>query len=525
MNAVFLTPGGPRAPSATSRHRPGLVLVVVLVAAFVINLDSTIVNVALPSLSRQLHASTSDLQWIVDAYNLAFAALILTGGTIGDRYGRRVTLAGGLAVFTLGTGVAALTTSSAALIALRVLMGAAAAFIFPTTLSIISQTFPDRAARAKAIGAWGATTGAAVATGPIVGGALLAHFSWPSIFVAMVPVSALGLLGAILIIPGGRAPTNERLDVRGLTVVAVALGSLIYTIIEAPDAGWASARTIAGFAIAVVGFAVLIGVERRHAHPMLDVRLFTNLRFTAASGAVTIAFFALFGFTFLIVQYFQITRGYSALSAGVRVLPVAVSLALASGLGPLLAVRIGNKAVVAGGLLLLGGGFLWVSFQSATISYGLIIGQMVLLGLGLGLSTAPATEAIMGVVTPEQAGAGSAINDATRLIGGTLGVAIVGSISVSLYRSAVGQARIPVAARHAAQTSYSVSHTVAAQLPHRLGDQLLSAANHGFLNGLHAGCGLCAGVCFLGVITVLAFLPPRPALSLAEAPLTAAIVR
>lgn len=523
MSAAALDTDTPGSTSSASTRHPGLVLAVVLLAAFVINLDSTIVNVALPALSRQLHASTTDLQWIVDAYNLAFAALILTGGTIGDRYGRRATLAGGLAVFTLGTGVAALTTSSGALIALRVLMGAAAAFIFPTTLSIISQTFSDRVARAKAIGAWGATTGVAVATGPIVGGELLAHFSWASIFLAMVPVSALGVVGAIVLVPSGRAAVTHRLDVRGLTVAAVALGSLVYTIIEAPNDGWASARTLTGFAVALLAFGVLIAVERREPHPMLDVHLFANLRFTAASGAVTIAFFALFGFTFLIIQYFQIMRGYSPLSAGVRVLPVAVSLAIASGLGPLLAVRIGNRVVVAGGLLLLGSGFFWVSFQTATISYGLIVGQMILLGLGLGLSTAPATEAIMGVVKPEQAGAGSAVNDATRLIGATLGVAIVGSVSISFYRSSIALAAVPAAARRAAQASYATSHEVAAQLPTHASHVLQAVANRGFLNGLHAGCDVCAGACLLGVLIVLAFLPPRPTITLPDPTLSPAL--
>lgn len=287
----------------------------------------------------------------------------------------------------MGSAVAALINGAGALIALRLVMGAAAAFIFPTTLSIISQTFLDRAARAKAIGAWAASTGVAVAIGPIVGGELLAHFAWGSVFLTMVPVAALGVVGALLVVPADRAPTANRLDVRGLTVAAIALGSLVYTIIQAPDAGWSSARTLAGFAVAAAALYVLVVVERREPQPMLDVRLFANLRFSAASAAVTVAFFALSGFTFLIVQYFQILRGYSALSTGVRVLPVAAALAVASGIGPALAVRIGNKAVVASGLALLVAAFSWISFQTATMSYGLIVLQMILLGSGLGLST------------------------------------------------------------------------------------------------------------------------------------------
>jgi EmrB/QacA subfamily drug resistance transporter len=509
---------GVHAPVVSTR-RPGLILAVVLLAVFVINLDATIVNVALPALSRQLHATTTELQWIVDAYNLTFAALILTGGTIGDRYGRRGTLAGGLAVFTVANAAAALATSSGALIALRVVMGGAAAFIFPTTLSIISQTFPHRSDRARAIGAWGATTGAAVALGPIAGGALLAQFSWASIFLAMVPIAALGVIGTLLIIPADQPRTATSLDVRGLAVAAVALGSLVYTIIQAPEAGWGSARTLAGFAIAAAAFAGLLVVERRARHPMLDVRLFANLRFTAASGAVTIAFFALFGFSFLIIQYLQIMRGYSALGAGVRILPVAVSLAVSAGIGPGLAVRIGNKAVVASGLAVLAAGFFWVSFQTATTPYVLIIGQMLLLGLGLGLSTAPATESIMGVLAPEQAGAGSAVNDASRMIGGTLGVAIIGSVYTSLYRSSIAQTAVPAAARHAAQASYAAGQQTAAHLSGHLGALLEARVNTGFLDGLHAGCLVGAGVCLLGVPIVLALLPARPG----AAPLPASV--
>jgi EmrB/QacA subfamily drug resistance transporter len=493
------------------------VLAVVLLAAFVINLDSTIVNVALPALSRELHATTTDLQWIVDAYNLTFAALILTGGTIGDRYGRRGTLAAGLAVFMVASGIAALTTGSGALIALRVVMGGAAAFIFPTTLSIISQTFPDRADRAKAIGAWGATTGAAVALGPIAGGALLADFSWATIFLAMVPVAALGVIGTLLIIPADRPQTATSLDVRGLAVAAVMLGSLVYTIIQAPDAGWGSVRTLAGFAIAGAAFLVLLTVERRTPNPMLDVSLFGNLRFTAASGAVTIAFFALFGFTFLIIQYFQIMRGYSALGAGIRILPVAASVAICSGIGPVLAVRLGNKAVVAFGLVILSSGFFWVGFQTATTPYGIIVGQMLLLGSGLGLSTAPATESIMGVLAPEQAGAGSAVNDATRMVGGTLGVAIIGSIYASLYRNSVAGAAVPAAARHAAEASYAAGRQTAAHLPGHLAAILEGHANTGFLNGLHAGCRVGTAVCLLGAAIVLALLPARPRIAAAIA--------
>ena len=502
-------------PAASPGARPGVVLAVVLLAAFAISLDTTIVNVGLPALSVQLPASTTDLQWIVDGYNLAFAALVLSGGTVGDRFGRRGTLAAGLVLFAVGSAVAALAGGPGVLIALRVVMGAAAALIFPTTLSIISQVFPARGARARAIGAWGAVTGAGVAVGPVVGGLLLEHFGWQAIFVALVPVAVVALVGTWLSVPSDGAQSGARLDVRGLTVSVVALGSLVFTIIEAPDAGWTSARTLAGFALAAVALVALVAVERRQVAPMLDVRLFANLRFTAASGAVTVAFFALFGFIFLITQYMQILRGYSPLSTGVRILPVAASIAVTSATGTLLAVRIGNKAVVGTGLLLLVVAFGWISTASATLPYGVIAMQMVVLGCGLGLTTAPATESIMGVVRPEQAGAGSAVNDATREVGGTLGVAIIGSVYASLYHSSLDSSPIPAAARSAAQSTYAASRSVAAGLPGRLGDVLLANADSGFLDGLHAGCRVAAGVCLLGAMAVFALLPSRPTAAVA----------
>ena len=507
MSAGQNAPAGPVGRAS----RPSLVLAVVLLATFVINLDTTIVNVAVPAISRELHAGTSGLQWVIDAYNLAFAGLILTGGTVGDRYGRRRTLATGLAVFAVGSAIAGYAGSTGALIGWRVLMGAAAAFIFPTTLSIISQTFPDRAARARAIGAWGAATGVAVALGPIIGGELLAHFWWGSVFLAMVPVAILTTIGTLALVPTDAHVPAVPLDLRGLSLSALGLASLVYTIIEAPGHGWTSARTLAGFAVAVLALSAMVVVEARERHPMLDVRLFANVRFTAASGAVTLAFFALSGFVFLIILYFQITRGYSALEAGVRTLPVAIAIAVSSGLGTLLAVRIGNKIVVATGLLLVGAGYAWVALaQTETTPYSLIVAQMLLLGTGMGLSTAPATEAILGVVRPEQAGIGSAVNDATRLVGGTLGVAVLGSVYASLYRSTVDTADVPTAARAAARNSYAASREVAAQLPPAAARTLLDRADSGFLDGLHAGCGVAAAVCAVGALIVIAFLPAHP---------------
>src|SRR6058998_1037074 len=416
------------------QRRP-LILVSLLLAAFVINLDITIVNVALPTLVRELHASNSQLQWVVDAYNLLFAALLLAAGSLSDRLGRKGFLLAGLVVFGAASIAGGLTDTAGQLIVARCFMGLGAAMIFPTTLSLISNVYTERAERAKAIGLWGATAGIAIALGPIVGGWLLEQFSWTSIFFAMAPVAAIGAALVAWSVPTSRDPGGHRTDIPGLVLSSAAIALLTYTLIEAPSHGWSSGRTLAGFAVAAALFGVFILRERSAAEPMLDVSLFRNLRFTAASGSVTIAFFGISGFSFLITQYFQFLKGYGPLSTGVRLLPVATCVAISSVLGARLAVRVGTKQVVTVGLVFFAVFFAWVSTADTATSYLEIVGQMLLGGSGVGLVSAPATEAIMGVVPKAKAGVGSAVNDATRLLGSTLGVAVLGSVYVSLYHN------------------------------------------------------------------------------------------
>jgi EmrB/QacA subfamily drug resistance transporter len=489
-----------------------MVLVVVLLAAYAINLDTTIVNVALPTLNLRLGADTSSLQWVVDGYNLAFAALVLAGGNIGDRYGRRQTLAVGLGAFAVASLLASLCTNVGELITVRFAMGAAAALIYPTTLSIITNTFPDRKARAAAIGAWGAVGGIGVATGPIVGGVLLEHFWWGSVFVALIPVAVAALIGVWLLVPRSRLDDLAPLDRTGLGLSIVALAALVYTIIEAPDHGWASTRTIAGFVATVVVVVGFVRWERSRSAPMLDVRLFTNLRFSAASTSVTVAFFSLFGFIFLITQYFQQLRSYGPLSTGVRILPVAFSIAISSVVASKLVVRIGNKAVVAGGLLSLGGSFLWIALSASLVSYDLIAAQMILMGTGLGLTSTAATESIMGVVKPEQAGAGSAVNDATREIGGALGVAVLGSVYSSLYASHLRghSGGLSTALVQKAASSFGAGQAIAARIPGAPGLAFGHDVRASFMNGLHAACFVASGICVVGATFVAVLLPSRP---------------
>src|SRR5258708_36788527 len=407
----------------------------VLVACVGINLGTTIVNVAFHTLAREPHASHSPLQWVVDAYNLLFAALLLAAGSLSDRLGRKGFLLAGLVVFGAASIAGGLTDTASQLIVARCFMGLGAAMIFPTTLSLISNVYTERAERAKAIGLWGATAGIAIALGPIVGGWLLEQFSWTSIFFAMAPVAAVTPALVAWSGPTSRDPGAHKTDIPGLVLSSAAIALLTYTLIEAPSHGWSSGRTLAGFAVAAALFAVFILRERSAAEPMLDVSLFRTLRFTAASGSVTVAFFGISGFSFLITQYFQFLKGYGPLSTGVRLLPVAFAVGIMSVLGTQFAVRFGTKQVVTAGMFCLAVFFAWVSTADTGTSYLEIVGQMLLGGSGVGLVSAPATEAIMGVVPKAKAGVGSAVNDPTRLLASTLRVARLGSIYVSLYNS------------------------------------------------------------------------------------------
>ncbi|MBW0017423.1 MAG: MFS transporter [Mycobacterium sp.] len=486
-------------------------LVVICLSVFVISIDATIVNVALPTLSRELGAETSQLQWIVDAYTLVMSGLLLSAGSLSDRYGRRGWLVAGLALFAITSGIAASATSADGLIAARAAMGVGAAVIFPTTLGLITNIFTDPIARAKAIGIWAAMVGVGVAVGPISGGWLLEHFWWGSIFLVNIPISAAAITGGILFVPTSRDPGAPRIDLPGLILSAAGVSALIYTVIEAPAWGWTSGRASTGFAVAtivLVGFALW---ERRSTHPMLDVSVFLNRRFSGGSLAVTAGFLTLFGFIFVITQYFQFIKGYSAFQAGVRLLPVAGSIALASVLGPRLVQRIGSTAVVAGGLAVFAAGLAWASTADASTYYGEIALQMLLLGGGLGLTTAPATEAIMGSLSPDKAGIGSAVNDTTRELGGTLGVAIVGSVFASVYSqrlaSAPAVSGLPSDARSAMLRSMAFAHRVIERLPAQQAAHVRAAVDGAFLDGLRVGSLVCAGIALAAAIVVAWLLP------------------
>lgn len=498
--------------SADVHRRRWVILGVICLSVFTVIMDGTIVNVALPTLVDDLGASTRQLQWIVDAYLLVFTGLLLAAGTLGDRYGRRRLLLIGLVALAATSVLSGAVDSAGALITARGLMGVGAAIIFPATLAILTSVFVDPKERAAAIGAWSGVTGLAVAAGPILGGWLLEHFWWGSVFFVNLPIVAIALAGVLAVVPESKDADTPRLDVRGALLSIAALGVLVFAVIEAPEWGWTSTSTLLAFGAGAALTAAFVAWELHVPEPMLPVRIFRNLRFTAGAIAIASAFFALFGFVFLITQYFQLIRGYRPLEAGLRTLPVATAIAASAVLAPKLVERVGTTRVVAGGLASMTIAFVWVSTASASTPYAEIVGQMLFLGIGLGCTTAPATESIMGSLSPDKAGVGSAVNDTTRELGGTLGVAVIGSVFNSVYLSQLrGGAvfdQLPAEARTATQETIGAAGRVAEQLG-PLAPPYLREVSGAFLAGLSTACLVAAGVALAGSAFAARFLPAR----------------
>jgi len=503
---------------AGRRDRRWWILAVLCLSVLLVVVDNTIVNVALPTISRDLHASTSALQWVVDGYTLSFAGLLLLGGNLGDRLGRRRFLQLGLLLFAVFSVGAALSRGTGELIAARALMGFAAALVYPATLAILNNVFTVARERAIAIGVWSAVSGLAVAIGPVAGGALLRHFSWSSVFYVSVPVVVIAVAAGRFLLPESRDPDAGRFDPFGAVLSAAGIGLLTWSIIEAPQHGWASFATVGGISGSLVILSAFAWWQARRPDPMLDVRLFRNPRFSAASAAIALAFFGLFGFIFMITQYFQLVRGYDPLGAGIATLPFAFVTAGFSPVAMLLMRRFGTKLVVAAGLVTMSAGFLVAATTAVDSPYwGKVIIAMALMAAGLGLTTGPATEAIMGALPAGKSGAGSAVNDTTREVGGTLGVAIVGSVLNSAYGAHVltGLTALgaPAATGHLAGQSVVAGMNVAARFPAPLRDAAESAVRTAFVTGLHRGSLVAAGTALVAALVALVFVPARAAAS------------
>jgi EmrB/QacA subfamily drug resistance transporter len=495
------------------RDRRWWTLAVLCLSLVVITVDNTIVNVALPTLVRSLHADTSELQWIVDAYTVVFAALLLTAGSFGDRRGRRGALTIGLFIFAIGSALSALATSAPELIAMRALTGVGAAFVFPATLSILTSVFTDPHERQRAIAVWAGTAGIGIAIGPLAGGVLLEHFYWGSIFWVNVPIVLIALIGGRLAVPTSRDPNAGHCDLAGVLLSIVGLGALVAAVIEGPDRGWTSAPVLTGFAVALVALAVFSVVELRRADPLLDLRLFRNPRFSSASLAIAVVYFCLFGTIFFLTQHLQFLLGYNALQAGERMLPFAIVFIIVANLTPKFVIRVGTKVVVTAGLLFAVVALLIRAGATVDTTYTALLWSQIAMAVGMGLIIAPATASIMGAVPPDRAGVGSAINDTTRQIGGALGVAIMGSIAVSVgkgtYDRLARAGHVPPAAVAAGRGSLGDALTAAKQLGGPSGARLASAASHAFVDGLRAASYLAAAIALVAAIAVALSLPGR----------------
>jgi EmrB/QacA subfamily drug resistance transporter len=478
-------------------------LVVLCLALLVIGLDNTILNVALPTIQHDLGASSSQLQWIVDAYMLVFAGVLLTAGALGDRFGRRRALTAGLVVFGLGSALSALAGSAEMLISTRALMGIGGALIMPSTLSILTATFPA-SERARAIGIWAGVSGLGIAIGPVAGGWLIEHASWSWIFLVNVPFVVATLAASHWLVPESRDPAAPALDFGGFALSTAGLTALVWAIIEAPGDGWTDPRILTAFAAAAVLLTAFAVWELHVREPMLDVRLFRNPRFSAASGSITLAFFAMFGSVFFLTQYLQSVLGYGPLEAGVRVLPVAAGLVIAGPTSARLTERLGTKLVVALGLVLVAGGLGLVSLYEVDSGFGLIAAAELVLGLGIGTAMAPATESVMGSLPLAKASVGSAVNDATRTTGGALGVAVLGSLLSSGYRADMDGALTGLPATAGAMARDSLNGALA------LGDgRIAGVAREAFVGGMHTAAIVAAAIALAGAVIALLFLPAR----------------
>jgi len=498
-------------PAAVADRRRWLTLGVLCISLLIIVIDNTIVNVALPTLVRQLGASVSELQWVVDAYTVVFAGLLLLAGTLGDRFGRRRSLTFGLGMFAVASAAAAFAGGVGQLVAARAVMGGAAAFIMPATLSILTNVFTDARERALAIGIWSGVVGVGVVLGPIAGGFLLDHFWWGSVFIVNVPIAVAAIVAGRLLVPESKDSDAQRVDWFGAMLSVVGLVALVSAIIEGPSKGWTSPLVLTLFGLAVVTLTVFAVWESRVEAPMLDVRFFRNPRFSAASANITLMFFALFGFVFLSTQYLQFVLGYSPLAAGVRTLPFAAAMLAVAPFSSKFVDYFGTKRVVVAGMLTFASGLVLASTMTTTTGYPRLGVAMLMLGAGLGMAGAPATESIMGSLPRNRAGVGSALNDTAREVGGALGVAIVGSIVSSIYRSRLTDTmpkNVPAPVAEAAQDSIGTALHASTSLGTN-GAGLVSTAQEAFVAAMSRASIVTALVAVAGAVAAWRYLPAR----------------
>jgi EmrB/QacA subfamily drug resistance transporter len=496
------------------RDRRWITLAVLCVSLLMVSLDNTILNVALPAIVRDLHASSTELQWIVDAYAVVLAGLLLTLGSLGDRIGRKPVFAMGLVLFAAGSAASAFSRSPDTLVAARAFMGIGGAAIMPCSLSILTNVFNNERERARAIGIWSGTTGIGVSLGPIVGGWLLSHFWWGSVFLVNVPIAALGLLASFWFVPNSKNPRSPRPDPMGVVFSVVGMGLLLWGIIEAPNRTWSSPLILGALAGGIVVLAFFIIWERHSSHPMLDLSFFSSRRFSAAIASMSLVMFSLFGGLFLMTQYLQFSLGYSAFQAGLRVAPTALTILVVAPASSLLVRWLGTKMVVVTGMSAIAVGFAMLSRITVHGTYTDSLPAFFLLGFGTGLALAPSIESVMGSLPLERTGVGSATNGTMLQLGGALGVGVLGSLLAARYHGVlhpvlVHQA-IPRSVLSLINGSLGGALAVAAHVGGVRGAALASLAHRAFVSGADLAVTAGAVVAAAGGLIALVVLPSRP---------------
>jgi EmrB/QacA subfamily drug resistance transporter len=504
-------------PDPAVHRRRWWILAVLIVSLFTVNLDNTILNVALPTLARELHADTSKLQWMVDAYVLMFAGMLLASGAMGDRFGRRRVMLVGLVVFGAGSLASAFAPSAEALILLRAAMGVGGALIVPSTLSVTANVFTMEE-RPKAIGIWTGVSGIGIVAGPVLAGWLLEHFAWGSIFLINVPVVIVSLIGVVALVPEGRSSDAAGLDIPGTALSIGGLVALIYGVIEAPTNGWTSPFEIAMFGLAAVMLTGFVIRELTARDPLLDVRLLAQPAFGASVLAVLLTSFGLFGSMFFLSQYLQGVLGFGTMDTGFSILPLAIAIAIFSPGGMAVARLIGTRVTVAAGMAAVAAGLLVMRQAGTHDSYPLVAATLFLVGAGMGAAMSPLTVVMIRALPRSKQGVASAINSTARELGGAMGVAILGSLSAPVYAAGVQPVtgQLPAEAATAVGDSLAGAGAVAGFLPGPQADALLSAARAAFVDGMGVAVFAGAIVAMAGAAVALAFLPGRAARTIAS---------
>jgi EmrB/QacA subfamily drug resistance transporter len=488
--------------------RRWLILAVLCLSLMIVIIGNTSLNVALPTLAAELDASTSQLQWMVDAYALVFAGLLFTAGTLGDRYGRKGALQAGLLVFLVGAAFASTADTAGEVIAARGVMGVAAAFVMPSTLSILTNVFPAEE-RPRAIAIWAGISGGGAALGPIASGWLLEHFFWGSVFLVNVPVILLAIVAGAVLVPRSKDPAEQPLDVPGALLSIVGLGALVYAIIEAPHHGWLSRTTAATFGLALAALVAFVVREKRARFPMLDLALFRDRRFSVASAGITLTFFAMFGTFFLMAQYLQMVLGYTPLESGLFQLPFAFIMVLVAPRVPALVARFGAPRIVPVGLGFTALGLAAFSSIEVDSSLAVVYACVLPLGFGMAITMTPLTTLIMQSVPLGRAGVGSAMNDTTRELGGALGVAVLGSVVTSRYASGLADVlgQLPEQARAVADSGLAGALAVSGGIGGTQGELLAATAKQAFVDGLNTAAAVGAVVVAGAALAAWRLLP------------------